>query len=150
MKREIYLRLLASFLLKKEDEFMFKNEEYVFAIMSAAGTSTQQIIDICNDQHLEDERVRELSVISGLDKKKIKEALESLAQIFTNILNAFKEAIEPLWRSFIEIVEHVDFDEFFTENKNKRELYKMDFTKPKVQHQVLNRKPRYLVKKVIR
>jgi hypothetical protein len=130
---------------------MYKNEEYVLAIMSAAGTSPQQIIDICNHQHLEeDERVRELSAISGLDTKKIKEALKSLALIFTNILNTFKEAIEPLWGGLNAIVEHVNFKEFFNENKHKRELYKRDFTKLKVQHQVLNRKPRYLVKKVIR
>lgn len=130
---------------------MYKNEEHVLAIMSAGGASPQQIIEICNHQHLEeDERVQELSVISGLDTKKIIEALKSLAQIFTNMLNAFKEAIDPLWKGLIDIVEQVDFDDFFNENKHKRELYKMDFTKPKVQHQVLNRKPRYLVKKVIR
>lgn len=130
---------------------MYKNEEYALAIMSAGGASPQQIIEICNHQHLEeDERVHELSVISGLDTKKIIEALKSLAQIFTNMLNAFKEAIDPLRKGLIDIVEQVDFDDFFNENKHKRKLYKMDFTKPKVQHQVLNRKPRYLVKKVIR
>lgn len=35
-------------------------------------------------------------------------------------------------------------------NKERSDLYKLDFTRPRIQHQVIERKPRHLIKKVIR
>ena len=65
------------------------------------------------------------------------------------LFKAFKDWVEEklrivitTYKKAIEIVKS-------NENQKKKALYKLDFKRPKIKHQVLNRKPKHLIKKVI-
>lgn len=130
---------------------MHKNEmamdEHVFAVASVAGMDEE--LNINKLQQLEnDERINIIATITGLDTKQVTETLKRITEFFADAVKAFKKALGLLFE-FKDFVEQIDFDEICRQ-KEKRELYKLNFERPRIKHQVLDRKPRHLIKKVIR
>lgn len=62
----------------------------------------------------------------------------NMVQAYEDWITKQQASLEPETFAFI------DFEE------DKSDLYKLDFTRPKIQDQVLERKPKHLIKKVIR
>jgi len=64
---------------------------------------------------------------------------EDLAEAFIALANAGVDFMS----------DHVDCNEIYVDHKYRKEFYKLDLTRPKIQHQILCRKPRNQIKKVI-
>lgn len=84
-----------------------------------------------------------------LSNAEIIERWEHVKKVVAKLFKAFKDWVEEklrivitTYKKAIEIVKS-------NENQKKKALYKLDFKRPKIKHQVLNRKPKHLIKKVI-
>lgn len=91
-------------------------------------------------------QIKNTAEITGVEITQLKESLKRIAEFFVNAFKAFKK----IWDKLTDFVEQIDFDEIYSQQKEKRELYKLNFKRPRIQHQVLDRKPRHLIKKIIR
>ena len=101
-------------------------------------------------QNLDLESEKRLIAIAtsvGIERQEVILIFENIAEAAVKILVAFTELIESAFEVLKPLVEAVS--EFEIENENRKELYKLDFQRPRIQHQVLNRKPRNLIKKII-
>ncbi|MEK5429696.1 hypothetical protein MKY88_02425 [Lysinibacillus sp. FSL R7-0073] len=79
--------------------------------------------------------------------EQLKENLKAMARGFGVIVdNAMK-----LWNELKEWVigRHLDFERIEKESRKKRLLYKLNFDRPKIESQVIDRKPQHLIKKII-
>ena len=123
-------------------------DDHVFAVTSAAGMNEELATNRLQNLQ-EDERVKIITVIVGVDTKQVAESLKRIAEIFTDAIKAYKKALGLLFE-IQDFVSQIDFDEINRAHKSRRALYKLDFSRSRIYHQVINRKPRYLVKKIIR
>lgn len=55
----------------------------------------------------------------------------------------------PVWNRIKEISEVLDYKKIEKSIKRRKLLYKLNLDRPLIRHQVISRKPRYLVKKII-
>lgn len=80
-------------------------------------------------------------------------SIEEVTTAFINMTKVFVVVIETIEKQVKEISKWFDeynfaFEEIH-ETEIKREMYKLDLTRPIIRHQVLNRKPKRLIKKII-
>ncbi len=75
---------------------------------------------------------------------KIAAAFQVSVEFVLNNLSAFAERFEEMLPDIIKSFEIEEECEYY------RKLHKLDFTRKKISHQVMCRKPKHLVKKVIR
>lgn len=90
------------------------------------------------------EMIAKLSEMTGI-------AAEELARSVIVLCDAFSEACGIVKRNVKELLEA--FNESYEkamEREYHREIHKLDFTRKKIVHQVMCRKPKFLVKKIIR
>jgi len=93
-----------------------------------------------------------------LSSAEITEAIANIAAVFqvavefvANSVRAIAEMFGEIKPSIIELFENVkEFHKKEAERDYYRELHKLDFTRPSIKHQIICRKPRHLVKKIIR
>lgn len=124
------------------------NDEHVFAVTTTTGMNTE--LSINRLQQLEnDEQIKTIAAIVGVDTKQVAESLKRIAEFFADAFKAYQKAF-GLLLELQDFVERIDFDEIYSLQKEKRELHKLKFERPRIQHQVLERKPRHLIKKIIR
>ena len=98
------------------------------------------------------------SADNSFSTAEIAEAIATMATAFhvavefiENSMRAFAEMFEEMKPCVIELFENIkEFHEKEAERDYHRELYKLDFKRPEIKHQILCRKPRHLVKKIIR
>lgn len=83
--------------------------------------------------------------------KKFDKVVQAYIKLWEAIREAARNYYEQLEESVFLVVQTVDdYLKAEADRKRRRALYKIDFTRPAVQHQVINRKPKNLIKKVIR
>ena len=92
----------------------------------------QKVVVVLGGIEVDEEIINQVYVIFSSAIKEIKEVFSNMAVALTNVFNIVKEIL----------AEEIDREE-------KRELYKLNFTRPMIQHQVLCRKPK-LIRKIIR
>lgn len=94
----------------------------------------QKVVVVCGGFKVDEdmlENLRQIASVFGL-------AIENLA----NELYSFAQSVAEIFSVTNELLaEEID-------RECKREMHKLDFTRPKIQHQVLCRKPK-LVRKII-
>lgn len=90
------------------------------------------------------EQLEEVAAQLGISFDEVKQAIKNLAKAIGNIVDRVSEVCN----SIVERIEKVDLEEM--DREWKRNLHKIDFSRPKIQHQVMCRKPKNLVKKIIR
>ena len=73
----------------------------------------------------------------------VAQAISELTALFSFFSDDKKEALVEWWETLQSSNEELS-------REWKRDLHKLDFTRPKIQHQVLDRKPKNLIKKIIR
>ena len=82
---------------------------------------------------------------------RIAELANKVIGFIADNLKAISILFEDANPSVIEFLENIKaYQEKETEREYKRELHKLDFTRKKLLHQVMCRKPKRLVKKIIR
>ena len=78
-------------------------------------------------------------------------SFERLAKALAELAVVVSEVIHELFEDCIFIYDAMqDYWKAEADRKRRRALYKIDFTRPVIQHQVSHRKPKHLIKKVIR
>lgn len=85
-------------------------------------------------------------VSSGYTVEQITTAIVNMANAFEVVVTTAAEQMNELAKWFDEY--NFELQEYF-EQESKREVYKLDFTRTIIRHQVLTRKPKMLIKKVI-
>ena len=105
---------------------------------------------------------RIIVVASGANNRfstaEMAEAIATMAAAFhvaiefvENSVRALADMFSEMKSGTIELFENIkEFHEKEAERDYYRELHKLDFTRKKIVHQVMCRKPKYLVKKIIR
>ncbi|MEG0470762.1 MAG: hypothetical protein RR588_00350 [Solibacillus sp.] len=80
-------------------------------------------------------------------------SIEEVTTAFINTTKVFVVVIETIEKQVKEISKWFDEYNFaleeIHETEIKREMYKLDFSRPVIRHQVIDRKPKRLIKKVI-
>lgn len=98
-----------------------------------------------------DERVIVIAGGIGIDRNQLQAILEPFVKAVHEAVLILSEkiatAIDGIRQLYREI-EVVISEEL--ERESKREIYKLDFKRPKIEHQVMCRKPKHQVKKIIR
>lgn len=93
-------------------------------------------------------RKHEIVIVSrGFTVEQMTTAIFNMIQAFKIIGETFEEQIKKLSIWFDEY--NLALDEF-PKREVKNEIYKLDFARPIICHQVLSRKPKRLIKKIIR
>lgn len=106
-------------------------------------------LDKLLDKHIQkhEEEFNQAAAHLCMSVEQLKENLKTMARAFGVVVdNAMK-----LWNEVKEWVidRLLDLERIEKENRKKRLLYKLNFDRPKIKSQVIDRKPRYLIKKVI-
>lgn len=71
---------------------------------------------------------------------------------FANAMDVLAKAIQKIIQHaklIFERLEEFDWSAYYEALKKRKAIYKLDFTRPKIQHQVLERKPQKLILKII-
>lgn len=83
---------------------------------------------------------------AGYSVDQLTEVIANIVEGFTVVFESFKEQMERLR----ELFEAYNFTlEEIHKTEVKRDLHKINFTRPVIRHQVIDRKPKRLIKKVI-
>ena len=98
------------------------------------------------------------SADNSFSTAEIAEAIATMAKCFCVAIEFVENGVRALTEMFnemkacsIELFENIkDFHEKEAEREYHRALHKLDFTRKKIAHQVMCRKPKHLVKKIIR
>lgn len=108
--------------------------------MGVLEDSTNQLIE-------QEVRKHEIVIVSaGYNVDQVTEAIVGLAKAFTIVIENIEEQTKKLFELFGQC--NFAFEEI-QEREIKREMYKLDFSRPVIRHQVIDRKPKRLIKKVI-
>lgn len=87
-----------------------------------------------------------------MDDKQLREFEKAFANIKIIIIEAFGSLIEQQLHN--SIIEFSDFEnkqmKLLRVTERKSMLHRIDFSKQKVRHQVIDSKPKHLIKKIIR
>ena len=112
-------------------------------------------MDETSKQYIEQEVQKHQLIIvaNGFDTTQITTAIIALAEAFEVVFETISENLRPLAQWLEEY--GLSFDQYnlflsqteFAEEKAKR--HKIDFTRPVIRHQVISRKPKHLIKKII-
>lgn len=81
--------------------------------------------------------------MQSISEEEIIKHWETIKEMAITLFNRFKKYLRSLLDACKKAIVQND------EQKKKRSLYKLNFIRPKIKHQVLNRKPKHLIKKVI-
>lgn len=84
--------------------------------------------------------------LKGMSLEEVMAAVETFFSMFGAAIKLIKRSIENVMMWFDEYCDEL---ENVQEQKRKRELHKLIFKRPVIQHQVLERKPQQLIKKII-
>lgn len=98
-----------------------------------------------------DERIILIASTSGFSTPEIIRAIKSFATAAESTAKAISECwaiLKSNAQEIHELLNQMDFEEM--DREWKRDLHKLDFTRPRIHHQVTCRKPRNLNKKIIR
>lgn len=79
--------------------------------------------------------------------RKLAESVRAVVEILKRLWQRIKAAFEKTGYTAVEI------EWLYTktlEREERRQLFKLDFNRPKIQHQVLCRQPRQVIRKIIR
>ncbi len=92
-------------------------------------------------------QIREASIHACVDVEEFKEGL----RIFAKAVGVIVDNAMKFWNELKEWVinRHLDLERIEKESRKKRLLYKLNFDRPKIKSQVIDRKPQRLIKKVI-
>lgn len=82
----------------------------------------------------------------GYSNTEVVAAVISFAEAFSVVVSKFQEMIKSLSDNLSDAL---DFFEDFSELAIKKEKYKLDLKRPLIRDQVIERKPRHLIKKII-
>lgn len=93
------------------------------------------------------EELIEAAYVLCMSPEELWKAIEATRAFFYETVVVIKERLEGVSELFEQWV-HMDVDLFELERKKKKALYELDFTRPKIQHQVSCRKPR-VARKII-
>lgn len=123
-------------------------EERVGLIAIAGGADLIEINATKTVEELETNKdVIAIANITGCSSKEVAEALKcmterlvSAATVIATVWERVRQFFGALSPTIHEVIEREENGSF----------YKLDFTRPKIQHQVACRRPKHLVKKIIR
>ncbi|MFL1998369.1 hypothetical protein VYF65_004169 [Lysinibacillus irui] len=106
-------------------------------------------LDKLLDKHIQkhEEEFNKAAAHLCMSVEQLKENIKAMARVFGVIVdNTMK-----LWNEVKEWVidRHLDLERIEKENRKKRQLYKLNFDRPKIKSQVIDRKPQQLIKKII-
>ncbi|MDP1395269.1 hypothetical protein Q8G28_17735 [Lysinibacillus capsici] len=109
----------------------------------------EQDLDKILDKHIQnhEEEFNQAAAHFCMSVEQLKENLKAMARAFGVIVdNAMK-----LWDGIKERVIdcYLDLVRIEKESRKKRQLYKLNFDRPKIKSQVIDRKPQHLIKKII-
>lgn len=108
-----------------------------------------QDLDKLLDKHIQkhEEEFNQAAAHLCISVEQLKENLIAMARAFCGIVdNAMK-----IWNGIKEwaIDRYLDLERIEKDSRKKRQLYKLNFDRPKIKSQVIDRKPQHLIKKVI-
>lgn len=84
--------------------------------------------------------------LRGKSLEDVMAAIETISSMFGTAIKIMKRSMENVTMWFDEYYSAL---EYVQEQKRKRELHKLIFIRPVIHHQVLERKPKQLIRKVI-
>ena len=123
-------------------------EDRVGLIAIAAGADLIEINATKTVEELETNKdVIAIANITGCSSKEVAEALKYMTERLVSAATVIVMACEGV-RHFFEALSSTIHE--VIEREENRSFYKLDFKRPKIQHQVACRRPRHLVKKIIR
>ncbi len=124
-------------------------QECIGIFVSSEGMNATEFIELSKSKNLEeDERVRAIATIAGVTAEQFAISLKGFAEAISVMADAFMKAFGWV-KELSDFITQFDFNEINHIRKSRKMLYKLDFSRPRIQHQVVNRKPRYLIKKII-
>lgn len=108
------------------------------------------VINMQNIDLERDERVIVIANAGGISVTEVMCAINRFSNEMQQVAKVFREIIDSvakIIRKIYEEIKEIYIDELDCDYQT--ELYKLNFQRPKIQHQVLDRKPRNLIKKII-
>lgn len=104
-----------------------------------------QNLDIEND-----DRLIVFAAGLGMSTSEVIVIVERFSKVAQEIVTALSKAFEPVIKLFRQVADYLEESDLGeVDREHKRELHKLNFTRPNIRHQVLERKPRNLIKKII-
>ncbi len=87
------------------------------------------------------------------EKTDLQKAFLDFANAMGVLAKELATAIQKIFQHaklIFERLEEFDWSAYYDALKKRKAIYKLDFTRPKIQHQVLCNKPRNMIRKIIR
>ncbi|MEK5332000.1 hypothetical protein [Lysinibacillus sp. FSL W8-0992] len=92
-----------------------------------------------------EEEIIFLAELTGISVEAFKDSLRNLVVTFDVIVdNAMK-----IFNTMNEFITEIDIEKMERMINKRQMLYKLDLKRPMIKNQVINRKPRHLIKKII-
>lgn len=92
-----------------------------------------------------EEEILLLAERAGISVEAFKDSLRNVI-VFTEV---FVDNVMRIFDSVNNFFTELDFEKLERKINQRQQLYKLDLRRPKIRNQVINRKPRHLIKKVI-